>query len=194
MNGGARFLVWMASVCVMVAGCGASKGPGADEGARKMDMKEAAERADSILDGTLAAIEPEVKWTHGETTTGSCDLSRRRAVMTDVSVQRRGAFLGVVDRFWRTSGYEITSVNSDKNFPAIYAKSADGFGISLSIGGKGQAFFEVATPCVEESVVAVPTAKPNGPNYAGGPIPRPNVHDDFWSSKAPQPAASPSTP
>ncbi|MFD5034400.1 hypothetical protein ACFWM0_28920 [Streptomyces sp. NPDC058405] len=159
-----------------------------------MDMQEAANRADSILDGTLDAIKPEVKWTHGETTAGSCDLSRRRTVMTVISEQRRGAFLGVIDRLWRKSGYEITSVNSNKEFPAIYAKSSDGFGMSLSIGGKGQAFFEVATPCVEESAVAKPTVESNGPDYSGGPVPRPNVHDDFWSSGAPLSASSSSAP
>ncbi|MEV7684089.1 hypothetical protein AB0O64_36970 [Streptomyces sp. NPDC088341] len=148
-----------------------------------MDMQEAAERADSILDGTFGAISPEVHWTHGETTAGSCDLSRRRAVMTVISEQRRGGFLGVVERFWRKSGYEITSVNTSREFPAIYAKSPDGFGLRLSIAGRGQAFFEVATPCVEESDVAKPRTRANGPDYSGGPIPRPDVYDDFWSSE-----------
>ncbi|WTK95770.1 hypothetical protein OG700_21215 [Streptomyces sp. NBC_01508] len=147
-----------------------------------MNMQEAAERADSILDGTFRAIRPGVKWTHGETTVGSCDLSRRRAVMTIVSERQRGGFLGVVERYWRKSGYEITSVNSSQRFPAIYAKSLDGFGIRLSIGGEGQAFFEVATPCVEKSAVADPTAETDGHNYAGGPIPRPDIRDDFWSA------------
>ncbi|MFJ5114301.1 hypothetical protein ACIQAD_27090 [Streptomyces sp. NPDC088551] len=155
-----------------------------------MDMREAAERADFILDGTFVAIRPEVRWTHGETTVGSCDLSRRRAVMTVISEQRRGGFLGVVERFWRKSGYEITSVNSNKEFPAIYAKSPDGFGLRLSIAGRGQAFFEVATPCVRESSVDAPTSRGNGPDYSGGPIPRPDVHDEFWSSSGPLPTSS----
>ncbi|MCI3226799.1 hypothetical protein OG705_15990 [Streptomyces sp. NBC_00838] len=152
-----------------------------------MNMQEAAERADSILEGTFRAIRPGVRWTHGETTVGSCDLSRRRAVMTIISEERRGGFLGVVERSWRKSGYEITSVNNSQRFPAIYAKSPDGFGIRLSIGGEGQPFFEVATPCVEKSEVAAPTAKTDGPNYAGGPIPRPDIHDDFWSAPSPPP-------
>lgn len=172
--------------CVTVAGCSAPEGSRAD-GERVLNMQEAAERADSILEGTFRAIRPTVRWTHGETTAGSCDLSRRRAVMTIISEQRRGGFLGVVERSWRKSGYEITSVNSSQRLPAIYAKSPDGFGIRLSIGGGGQAFFEVATPCVEKSAVADPTAATDGPNYAGGPIPRPDVHDDFWSAATPPP-------
>ncbi|MFE4639931.1 hypothetical protein [Streptomyces sp. NPDC056730] len=155
-----------------------------------MNLQEAAERADGILDSTFRAIEPEVRWTHGETTAGSCDVTRRRAVMTAISEARRGSFLGVVERYWRQSDYVIKSVNSSVKFPAIYAQSADGFGISLSIGGEGQAFFEVDSPCVQESPVAAPASRPNGPDYSGGPIPRPDVHDEFWSSNAPLPTSS----
>ncbi|KIF68753.1 hypothetical protein HY68_09120 [Streptomyces sp. AcH 505] len=159
-----------------------------------MDMQQAADRADRMLDGTIGAIKPPVQWTHGPTTTGSCDLSRRRTVMTQISPNRRGALLGVIDRFWRKTGYEITSVNSDAEFPGIYARTVDGFQISLSIGGEGQAFFEVATPCVDASAVAESTVPPNGPAYTSGPIPRPNVQDDFWSSSEPLASSSPATP
>ncbi|MBG0853797.1 hypothetical protein I2W78_18570 [Streptomyces spinoverrucosus] len=155
-----------------------------------MNMQDAADRADAILDATFKAIKPGVQWTHGETTTGSCDLSRRRAVMTVISEQRRGNFLGLIQRHWEGEGFEITAVNKDKDLPAIYAESSDGFTLRMSIGGKGQAFFEVATPCVKESAVSDPTTPSNGPNYAGGPIPRPDVTSDFWSSDSPAPAKS----
>ncbi len=101
--------------------------------------------------------------------------------MTIISEVRRGNFLGVVERSWRQSGYEIKSVNTSRKFPAIYAQSEDGFGVSLTIGGGGQAFFEIDSPCVEESDVADPRTPSNGPDYSGGPIPRPDVYDDFWS-------------
>ncbi|WP_251060218.1 hypothetical protein [Streptomyces sp. ISL-100] len=157
-----------------------------------MDMQEAAERADSMLDATLDAIVPEVQWAHDDTTAGSCDLTRRRTVMTVISEQRRGSFLGVIERFWKKSGYVITAVNSDADYPDIFAETPDGFGIDLTIGDKGQAYFEVNTPCVKKSKVAAPTAKPNGPDYAGVPIPRPNVRSDFWSAETPAPPRSPS--
>lgn len=105
--------------------------------------------------------------------------------MTVISEQRRGNFLGVIERFWKKSGYEITSVRKDKEFPAIFAKTSDRFGIALTIADKGQARFEVVTPCVEKSKVADPTAKPNGPAYEGVEIPRPNVRSDFWSAETP---------
>jgi hypothetical protein len=104
--------------------------------------------------------------------------------MTQISAERRVAFLGVVERYWRATGYQISSVRKSLDFPAIYARTPDGFGISLSIGGKGQAFLEVATPCVKFSNVAESRTPANGPNYQGGPIPWPNVRDDFWSSSA----------
>ncbi|MEE1767920.1 hypothetical protein PUR34_06910 [Streptomyces sp. JV185] len=94
-----------------------------------------------------------------------------------------GNLLGVVDRFWRRSGYRIKAVNKNVNFPAIYAQTKDGFGVSLSIGGAGQAFFEVDSPCVEASEIAESTTPPNGPDYDGVyPLPRPNIHSDFWSA------------
>ncbi|WSI68345.1 hypothetical protein OG471_22605 [Streptomyces sp. NBC_01336] len=149
-----------------------------------MDMQEAADHADGIMDTTLAGIEPSVHWAHGPTTTGSCGVTRRRSVMTIVSDERRGNFLGLVERDWRKRNFKIKGVNNDRDSPAIYAQTRGGFGVSLIFGG-GQAFFEVDSPCVEESDVAESTAPPNGPSYEGVyPLPRPNVHSDFWSTGA----------
>ncbi|MFE6042258.1 hypothetical protein [Streptomyces sp. NPDC056452] len=150
-----------------------------------MNMQEAAEYADLMLDATLRAVKPEVQWAHDDTTRGICDLSRRRTVMTIISKDRRGNFLGVIERSWKKSGYRITSVNQDAESPAIFARTPEGFGISLIIGFEGQAFFEVATPCVDKSEVAAPTAKPNGPAYEAVEIPRPNIRSAFWSAGAP---------
>ncbi|MEE1737319.1 hypothetical protein PUR49_12530 [Streptomyces sp. BE147] len=150
-----------------------------------MNMQEAAEHADAMLDSVLAQIKPEVRWTHDSTSTGSCDVTRRRAVMTIVSADRRGSFLGVVDRFWRKSGYRIKAVNTDADAPAIFAQTKEGFGVSLIVGGEGQVFFEVDTPCVQESEVADSTSRATAPTYEGMEhIPRPNIRDDFWSAGA----------
>ncbi|SFY36792.1 hypothetical protein [Streptomyces atratus] len=165
--------------CVLLAGC-ANDGKAAD-----MNMQEAADYADEIMDATVGGIDPEVQWVHGPTTTGSCAVTRRRAVMTVVSAARRGNFLGLVERMWRSRDYRIKSVNSDTDSPAIYAQTRDGFGVTLIVGGEGQVFFEVDSPCVKESEVADPVAEPNGPTDTHGEIiPRPNVHSDFWSAGA----------
>uniref|UniRef100_A0A8D3WGS3 Lipoprotein n=4 Tax=Streptomyces TaxID=1883 RepID=A0A8D3WGS3_STRFA len=171
---------------VSLAGCvNGVASLGGSEG-MDMNMQQAAERADEILDGVLGEIEPEVKWTHDTTSVGSCDVTRRRAVMTIVSPERRGNFLGVVDRAWRASGYRMKSINNDPDVPAIFAQTEDGFGVSLIVGGEGQVFFEVDTPCVEESEVAESTTQATAPTYEGMEhIPRPNIRSPFWSAGAP---------
>ncbi|MEV5688205.1 MULTISPECIES: hypothetical protein [unclassified Streptomyces] len=158
-----------------------------------MNMQEAAEHSDAMLDATLGAIKPEVQWAHDDTTEGSCDLTRRRTVMTIISEERRGSFLGMVERFWKRSGYKIISVNPSKEYPAIFARTPKGFGINVEIADKGQAYFEVNTPCVAKSEVAAPAAAPNGPAYEGVEVPRPNVRSDFWSVGTPVPASTPPT-
>ncbi|MEU1472957.1 hypothetical protein ABZ434_32690 [Streptomyces sp. NPDC005761] len=170
---------------MLTASCVSGGGKPSGRGSDRMDMQTAAEHADGILDAVLAEIHPEVQWVHGPTTTGVCDVTRRRAVMTVVSAERRGSLLGLVDRFWRKSHYRIKAVNDDLEVPAIFAQTRDGFGVSLIVGGAGQVFFEVDSPCVREAEVAEPAAEPPGPSYAGAEvIPRPNVHSDFWSAGA----------
>ncbi|MFD9280834.1 hypothetical protein ACFWD7_26610 [Streptomyces mirabilis] len=63
-----------------------------------MNMQEAAEQADSILDKTFSAIKPAAQWTHAHSTPGDCFVDRERSVMTIISTERRGSFLGVLER------------------------------------------------------------------------------------------------
>lgn len=171
----------------VLAGCGSL----GDGGTRTdINMQQAAEHADAMLDGTLNAFVPELQWAHDTTTSGSCTVTRRRAVTTVISEQRRGSFLDVIERFWKKSGYEITGVNQDKEMPAVFARTPDGFELSVEVGYKGQAFLDINTPCVEKSPVAESTSQPNGPAYAPGAIPTPHVRSDFWSAGSPAPGAS----
>ncbi|MEE1737317.1 hypothetical protein [Streptomyces sp. BE147] len=169
-----------------LSGCGTENMRQSDGGKKSgMDMQQAAERSDEMLDAVLKGIEPEVEWAHGPTTTRACGVTRRRTVMTIVSAERREMFLDRVETFWRDSDYRIKAVNNDEVFPAVYAVTKSGFGISVSIRGKGQAFFEADSPCVKESKVADSTSEPNGKAYKGVyPLPRPNVRSDFWSAGA----------
>ncbi|MFJ5868387.1 hypothetical protein ACIQEY_28765 [Streptomyces parvus] len=166
-----------------LAGCGSERGDGVSAGKEeRVDMQEAAEQSDAMLDAVLKGIDPDVQWAHGPTTTRACGVTRRRAVMTVVSPERRQTFLDRAENFWRKNGYRIKAVNKDEKFPAVYAVSRSGFGVSVSFRGKGQAFLEADSPCVKESKVAAPTAEPNGPAYKDVyPLPRPNVRSDFWS-------------
>ncbi|MFJ2025834.1 hypothetical protein ACIODW_18815 [Streptomyces sp. NPDC087897] len=183
---------------VPLSGCGSESGPragdvstGQESGAgsgketgkeKGMDMQEAAEESDAMLDAVLEGIDPEVQWAHGPTTTRACGVTRRRTVMTVVSPELRQTFLDRAETYWRTNGYRIKAVNKDEKFPAVYAVTRSGFGVSVSFRGKGQAFLEADSPCVKESEVAAPASEPNGPAYEGVyPLPRPNVRSDFWS-------------
>ncbi|MGW1295296.1 hypothetical protein [Streptomyces sp. NPDC002533] len=183
-------------ICVVVAtgvlaGCGLLGGAESGNGAvAGMDMQGAAERGDAMFYATVGEIKPEIDWTHRATTTGSCDVTRYWTVMTVVSEQRRGNFLGVVERFWKASDYRIDMVNPSKELPTIIATSPDGFGIRVSFGYKGQGFFEVTSPCVDKSKVAPPTKLANGRTYEGE-IPTPNVRSDFWSVESPVPGSTP---
>ncbi|MFD8731061.1 hypothetical protein [Streptomyces sp. NPDC059611] len=162
------------------SGSGSSSGRGKESG--RMDMQEAAERSDAMLDAVLEAVDPDLQWAHGPTTTRACGVTRRRTVMTVVSADRRQTLLDRAEAFWRKSEYRIKAVNKDEVFPAVYAVTEAGFGVSVSFRGKGQAFLEADSPCVKESKVAPPTAEPNGPAYEGVyPLPRPNVRSGFWS-------------
>ncbi|KNB49390.1 LppA family lipoprotein [Streptomyces caatingaensis] len=183
--------------CVAIlalAGCGTSSTGSRTERKQEktMDMRQAAEHADRILDDTFAAIVPPVRWTHDETISGGCpgspglgDVSRHRTVMTIISEQRRGNFLGLVERHWKKKGYTITGTNPDKEFPALFASAPGDYRMELVFGAKGQAFFSVATPCFAKSEVPEPKSTPNGPNYAGKEVPYPDQKSDFWSSTEP---------
>lgn len=165
---------------VLLVGCTETRG-------EKLDMQDAAERADEVLDRVLAEIEPNVRWVHGPTTTGSCTVTRRRTVMTVVSAQRRGSLLGVVDRFWRKSGYRVTAINSHVDAPAIYVRTADGFQLSLTVADEGQVHFDVDSPCVRRSEVADSASAATAPlDPEAEVIPRPNIHSDFWSAETPE--------
>ncbi|MFJ7411516.1 hypothetical protein ACIQWZ_11970 [Streptomyces sp. NPDC098077] len=178
---------------VLLVGCGLLGGAKNRNGAvTGMDMQGAAERADGMFYATVGEIKPEIEWVHYTTTTGSCDVTRYWTVMTVVSEQRRGNFLGVVERFWKASDFRIKTVNPSKEMPSIIAVSKDGFGLMAKFGYKGQAFFEVTSPCVDESKVVAPTKVATGRTYDGRP-PIPNVRSDFWSAETPVafPAPSP---
>ncbi|MFF8986387.1 hypothetical protein ACF08E_23785 [Streptomyces globisporus] len=181
-------VVLVLALGVPLAGCGSESGARGDSGSagkeKGVDMQEAAEQSDAMLDAVLKGIDPDVQWAHGPTTTRACGVTRRRTVMTVVSAERRQTFLDRAENFWRKNGYRIKAVNKDEEFPAVYAVTRSGFGVSVSFRGKGQAFLEADSPCVKESKVADPTTEPNGPAYKDVyPLPRPNVRSDFWSAR-----------
>ncbi|WP_307853988.1 hypothetical protein [Streptomyces tagetis] len=174
----------MASLlALLLTGCGMAGSPSSGkEGQAKMNLQEAADKADGILDEAFAAIKPPVQWTHRYSMPGDCYVDRDRAVMTVISAERRGSFLGVLERHWKSKGYSL--VATSPNGLAAHFKTEDGFQLEVLIGPNGQAHLSVTTPCVEKSEVAQPTSRPSGPDYSEQELPAPNVTSTFWSSDA----------
>ncbi|MEU3299468.1 hypothetical protein ABZ729_06510 [Streptomyces sp. NPDC006678] len=186
----------VALAVAVVSGCGLI----GDGDAEQMNMQEAGDRAEQMLDGMFGAIEPSVETQRGPSSdsictdfkndsTGTGSITRRRYVMTIISDERRGSFLGLVERHWKKDGYEITSVRKHKDSPAIFASTPEGFRVVLQFGFKGQASFDVTSPCVTESEV---TEAPREPLDPSSPAAEglPYVRSDFWSAEAPAPSAS----
>ncbi|MFJ2670541.1 hypothetical protein [Streptomyces sp. NPDC087525] len=168
----------------------------------KISMQEAAEKADAIMLGTVSSVQPGLTWVHDASSDSGCEnytidgkptgsVTRGTIVMTIVSEARRGSLLGVVERYWKKSGYTITGVNSNKDLPAVYARTPDDFRMSVFVGHKGQFFFDIATPCFIESEVTPPKTQANGAPFEGENIPSPYVQSDFWSATTPIPSPSP---
>ncbi|MFJ3934717.1 hypothetical protein [Streptomyces sp. NPDC090029] len=179
-----------------------------------MDMQEAADRAEVILTEVEGGINPPVIWGRGPSSdpictdwkndsTGTGHVTRRKQALTIISAERRGSFLGLIERHWKASGYEITSVDTDEKFPAMFASTPDGFRLALAIGDKGQAFLDVSSPCVTESEVSDPppiprdTPLPPNPNdpedpTSDEPFGLPYLKSDFWSATTPISSPTPS--
>lgn len=184
----------------LAAGCGSGgqeHDERSDEGRAAVDMRQAGDRAEGILDDTLKAIEPAVKWDYStpieigcgdgsNRPTGTTTVKRSRVVTTKVSATRRGSLLGVVHRHWEKQGYRIVGVNADKDMPNLHAKTQDGFSVSLGVGDIGNVYFDVASPCAAPSGMSFPQGTPGKP---GRPDPKvdltPRYGSDFWSSDEP---------
>ncbi len=171
----------VATLALLLAGCGMTDSASSSkESQSKMNLQEAADRADRILDETFAAIKPPVQWTHRYSMPGDCYVDRDRAVMTIISSERRGSFLGVLERHWKSKGYSLVATGG--NGLVAHFRTPDDFQLEVLIAPNGQAHLSVTTPCVEKSEVAQPTSRPNGPDYSQQELPAPNVRSSFWSS------------
>ncbi|MEE1802339.1 hypothetical protein PUR57_27220 [Streptomyces sp. JV176] len=199
-------IVLAAALAIGVAGCSDS-GTSGDQGrenavVNRISLQEAAEKADAIILSTISSVRPTLNWVHYAPTDSGCgdytidgkttgSATRRAAVMTIVSEERRGSLLGVVERYWKKQGYTISDVDSSRAFPAIDARTSEDFRMSVSVGAKGQFFFDITTPCFIKSEVSPPKTEANGTPFEGPKVPSPSVHSDFWSATTPAPSTAP---
>ncbi|MFD7491355.1 hypothetical protein ACFV8T_02900 [Streptomyces sp. NPDC059832] len=200
---GRAWLVGCALMVAALAACGAGDGQNGTEGQGKkkqkaptMDMQQAGQRSETILDGTLAAIRPPVKWAYGAPVeaacstglnepTGTTTVTRSRNILTVVSEQRRGNLLGLVQRYWERQGFRIVDVNSDKDMPRIRARDAEGFTVSLDVGSIGNVSVSAGLSCAVNSAMTYPTGTPGHPGGPKAEELRPRERSDFWSSSEP---------
>ncbi|WP_371629367.1 hypothetical protein OG892_14455 [Streptomyces sp. NBC_00341] len=162
-----------------------------------IDMQQAGQRAEVILDGTMAAIHPSVKWVHGTPAesacstglnrpTGTTTVFRSRNILTVVSKERRGELLEQVRRYWKQQGARDFSVFSDKDVPRIRARTTDGLAVILQVGSIGNVSVEAGLSCVEDSAMTYPTGTPGQPGGSKKEELMPREHSDFWSSGGPR--------
>ncbi|MCX4691774.1 hypothetical protein [Streptomyces sp. NBC_01408] len=200
-----RTALTLLTLAALAAGCGlgAAAGSAKDKGAEKLNMQQGATRADAILQETLGAVQPELRWNHGPggdagctkgiagAATGTGSAKRMISILTIVSEQRRSALMGVIERDWKGRGYVIKNVRADREVPAIFAETPDGYILTAEVGGEGQFFLDAATPCLKDHPVQDPTTRPNTPTRNVQFPPRPDVQDEFWSATTPLPSGSP---
>ncbi|WP_412077195.1 hypothetical protein ACLF6K_20305 [Streptomyces xanthophaeus] len=201
-----RTALTLLTVAAFAAGCGLGGGGSRGKVAETMNMQQGAQRADVLLQETLAAVTPELRWNHGSGSDSGCTKGiagaptgtgaarRDIIVLTVVSEQRRAALLGSIERAWKDRGYTIKPGNPSKVFPSLRADTPDGYTLSVEVAGEGQFFLDAATPCLRDHPVQDPTTKPNTPVRNVPFPPRPDVQDEFWSATTPLPSGSPAAP
>ncbi|MGX8906338.1 hypothetical protein ACR820_14120 [Streptomyces netropsis] len=199
MNWQKAILAGGASVAlVALTSCGAA-GEQSDKDAEKvkMNMQQAGDRAEALLTESIEAVVPAVQWDYFSSNevacsgnlneaTGTTTVKRTRIITTKISEQRRGNFLGVVQGNWEKKGYELTGADADKDMPSLFAKTQDGFTISVEIGYKGAAYFSIASPCASDSPLSFPNGTPGKPGRPDAKVDQvPRHESEFWSSVKP---------
>ncbi|MEU3223631.1 hypothetical protein ABZ695_10800 [Streptomyces sp. NPDC006976] len=166
-------LLACALLAVVLCGCQGGK---AREGP-KLDMQQTGERAEAILDGTMAAIQPPVEWVRGSTSespcstglnepTGTTTVMRGRNILTVVSEHRRGELLEMVQRYWEDQGFRDFDIDHDKKMPQIRATAADGLTVILDVGNIGNVYIRAGFGCARDSEMTYPEGTPGRPGGA----------------------------
>jgi hypothetical protein len=160
-----------------------------------MNAEQAADRVDALLDGTCSSVIPGLKWLDFEATAlqnsdsftnqpdGTAIVSRTRYLRTEISKNKLGGLLGMIERYWKKSGYTIKGMNPQE--PSFTAVTPDGFSITLSTGPVGNVYFDASSPDIKDPGYSgtipgkgsddIPTRSDVQPDLV------PDVEDSFWS-------------
>ncbi|MEU8571694.1 hypothetical protein AB0C51_25870 [Streptomyces pathocidini] len=160
-----------------------------------MEARHAAQRLDELLDDTLTAIDPGLKWRDGSTEVlqrndavlnepnGEATVSKTRYVRTKVSEDKLDRLLKAVEHRWKESGYKVTGISPGE--PGFVGRAPDGFSLRCAVGGAGNVYFDAASSGVEDPGYSgtMPGEKgdriPADPD--GYPLLKPDITDPYWS-------------
>ncbi|NEC69070.1 hypothetical protein [Streptomyces sp. SID9727] len=158
-----------------------------------MDMQQAGQRAEEILDATMAAIQPPVKWVRGATMestcstglnepTGTTTVMRGRNILTVISKHRRGELLAMIQQYWERQGFRDFDVHHDEKMPQIRATAADGLTVLLNVGNIGNVYIDAGYGCARDSEMTYPKGTPGQPGGPEEPERIPREHSSYWSA------------
>ncbi|MFE6049360.1 hypothetical protein ACFQ6N_01220 [Kitasatospora sp. NPDC056446] len=204
----AALAVLALAVTACAAGANGSAGGGAGSGAGGgsragsetppgplVPPAQAVQKLDSLLDEAMSGVQPAlhyrdawpqatVQYSKGldEHSLGYATASRQRHVMTRIAPGKYGALLDAVRGTWSAKGYRIDA--GPANLQALFATTAEGHGVSVTIHPAGN---------IDFGATVGPVAVPDGRDLFGTPTPEPVTtggspdvlptdEDPYWSS------------
>jgi hypothetical protein len=158
-----------------------------------MDAQNASRRIDALLNKTLTAVHPRLKWRDGpaEITqhmdslnepTGAVTVSRARYVRNKVSKEKLQKLFAAVETSWKNAGYGIENVN--RREPSCTGRTPDDLRISFSVGGNGNVYFGASADAKDPQISGDVLPGEEGdefPEGQSGPEIAPDVDDPYWS-------------
>ncbi|WP_329025720.1 hypothetical protein [Streptomyces sp. NBC_01423] len=179
--------------CVLLAVFLTACQAGKEQEEPKVDMQHAGQRAEKILDDTMQAIQPPVKWVRGvamesacstglNEPTGTTTVMRGRKILTVISGNRRGELLAMIQRHWERQGFRNFDVDHDEKMPQIRATAADGLTVILDVGNIGNVYIDAGYGCVRDSEMTYPKGTPGHPGGPEEPERIPHEHSPYWSA------------
>ncbi|WP_189299310.1 hypothetical protein [Streptomyces albospinus] len=179
----------LATICL--GGCSTLSG---DTPEPTVNVNEAVKQVDSILDGTVNAVRPQLKWRDGPAriserrnsftnkANGEADVSRYRYVRTKVSKAKLNGLLAAITKYWNKEGFKASTSNPRE--PSLSGKAEDGRFAKFSMSSFGDVEFYVSVGALSSERSGDIKGEegdqfPEAPN--GGPDYTPDVQDSYWS-------------
>ncbi|MFI0712797.1 hypothetical protein ACH4SK_19555 [Streptomyces inhibens] len=160
-----------------------------------VNVKQAIKRVDSVLDETLKAVHPRLKWrddpahlserrnSFTNTADGEVRVGRERHVRTKISKAKLNELLTIVDKHWRKEGFKTKLLNPRE--PSISGTASDGCIVNFSVSGFGDVSIAASVGAVSDAPSGdiegeegddFPKSPEGGPDYT------PDVRDPYWST------------